>query len=109
MSRVESQLRPDPEHDRLILRINSKLDMIENSQRMKIMGNAGGDSYSSSYPSVRLGASAGGGERGGGSSSSNNARSSENGESIHEIRDRIDRLTALRARYAKEEKDLMEK
>ena len=85
VSRVEAQLKPDPEHDRLIMRINSKLDMIENAQRMKIASN----------PSARLSASAA------------NDRSSNDREEIRSLQDRIDRLTTLRARYAREEKELM--
>ena len=81
-SRLESQMQPDPEHDRLITRINAKLDMIENAQRMKLQSAA-----VPAKPSVHLGASADG--------------------EIRQLQDRIDRLTALRARYAKEEKELM--
>ena len=113
VSRVESQLRPDPEHDRLIMRINSKLDTIESSQKMKTMlqsnasssqqqqrlGSGGSsssnnnNSSSASFPSARLGASSyegGGGE-----------------EDVRSLRDRIDKLTTLRSRYAREEKELM--
>ena len=83
-SRLESQMQPDPEHDRLITRINAKLDMIESAQRMKLQSAAVPAKPS---PSVHLGASADG--------------------EIRQLQDRIDRLTALRARYAKEEKELM--
>ena len=92
VSRVEAQLKPDPEHDRLIMRINSKLDMIENAQKMKIASNP---SSSSSFPSARLGASAA------------NDRSSNDRDDIRSLQDRIDKLTTLRARYAREEKELM--
>jgi hypothetical protein len=75
-------MQPDPEHDRLITRINAKLDMIESAQRTKLQSAA-----VPAKPSVHLGASADG--------------------EIRQLQDRIDRLTALRARYAKEEKELM--
>ncbi len=95
VSRVEAQLKPDPEHDRLIMRINLKLDMIENSQRMKIASNASTHSSSSSFPSTRLSASAA------------NDRSSKDSEDVRSLKERIDKLTTLRARYAREEKELM--
>jgi predicted nuclease with TOPRIM domain len=79
-SRLESQLQPDPEHDRLITRINAKLDMIESAQRMKL-------SKAEAPKPTHLGASA--------------------DSEINFLQDRIERLTALRARYAKEEKELM--
>ena len=82
LSRLESQLQPDPEQDRLITRINSKLDMIESSQRAKL-----------SSSSTRLGASA-------------SSHQPDNNE-IRFLQDRVDKLTALRARYAKEENELM--
>ena len=87
VSRVEAQLRPDPEHDRLVSRINAKLDMIENTQRMKLGSNAG--STSTRAPAGKL-------------------RSSADNDEIRFIQDRVDKLTALRARYAKEEKELMD-
>jgi hypothetical protein len=80
-SRLESQLKPDPEHDRLITRINAKLDVIESSQRMKL------SKAEAPNPSTHLGASA--------------------DSEIHLLQDRIERLTALRTRYAKEERELM--
>jgi hypothetical protein len=79
LSRLESQMKPDPEHDRLMTRINAKLDIIDNAQRMK---------SSRVEPTATLGASA------------------DNTE-MQFLKDRIDRLTALRARYAREEKELM--
>ena len=79
-TRLESQLQPDPEHDRLITRINAKLDMIESAQRMKL-------SKAEAPKPSHLGASA--------------------DSEINFLQDRIERLTALRARYAKEEKELM--
>ena len=82
LNRLESQLKPDPEHDRLITRINAKLDLIESSQRMKL-----GKAEEAPRISSHLGASADG--------------------EIRLLQDRIERLTALRARYAKEERDLM--
>jgi hypothetical protein len=36
LNRIESQMQPDPDHDRLITRINAKLDMIEHTQRLKL-------------------------------------------------------------------------
>ena len=77
-SRLESKLEPDPEHDRLITRINAKLDMIESTQRMKLQSAAPSKPLSSSADSE-----------------------------IRQLQDRVDRLTALRARYAKEERELM--
>jgi hypothetical protein len=85
LNRLESQMQPDPEHDRLIARINAKLDMIEHTQRLKLNSNAEDRAHSSS---THLGAQ---------------APSSE----MAFLQDRIDRLTALRARYAKEEKELL--
>jgi hypothetical protein len=85
VNHIESKLQPDPEHDRLITRINAKLDMIESAQRMKLQSAAAPSKPASSTP--HLGASA--------------------DSEIHYLQDRIDRLTALRARYAKEEKELM--
>ncbi len=71
LSRLESQLlRPDPEHDRMITRINSKLDTIESTQRAKLRGPA------------------------------------ENDE-LRFFQDRVEKLTALRAKYAQEERELM--
>ena len=67
MSRLEAQLRPDPEHGRIITRINAKLDTMENAQR---------------------------------------PAPAENNE-LRFFQDRIDKLTAMRARYASEEKELM--
>jgi uncharacterized coiled-coil protein SlyX len=84
IARLEAQLQPDPEHERLITRINAKLDMVEKAQKLKNSSSAPAPK-SSSY----LGASA-----------------SDDSE-MHFLQDRIDRLTALRARYAKEEKELM--
>ncbi len=84
IARLETQLQPDPEHERLITRINAKLDMVEKAQKLK-------NSSSTPAPkSTYLGASA-----------------SDDSE-MHILQDRIDRLTTLRARYAKEEKELME-
>ena len=94
VNRLESQMQPDPEHDRLIARINAKLDMIEHTQRMKLASNSSSEDIA--HSSVRLGAQA----------PSNNNRSSSSGEMAF-LQDRIDRLTALRARYAKEEKELL--
>ena len=84
IARLESQLQPDPEHERLITRINAKLDMVEKAQKLKNSA-----SISTPKSSSFLGASA-----------------SDDSE-MHFLQDRIDRLTALRARYAKEEKELM--
>lgn len=86
IARLESQLQPDPEHERLITRINAKLDMVEKSQKLK-------NSASISTPAPK-------------SSSFLGASASDDSE-MHFLQDRIDRLTALRARYAKEEKELM--
>ena len=94
VNRLESQMQPDPEHDRLITRINAKLDMIEQAQRMKLSSNAASSSYST--PSVNLRSSA----------ADRTLRSEPDGE-MHALQDRIDRLTALRARYAREEKELL--
>jgi hypothetical protein len=85
IARLESQLQPDPEHERLITRINAKLDMVEKSQKLK-------NSASISTPAPK--------------SSFLGAAASDDSE-MHFLNDRIDRLTALRARYAKEEKELM--
>jgi hypothetical protein len=84
VDRLETQLKPDPEHDRLITRINAKLDMIEKAQQQQ----------------VRLSSNASP------SSSSSSAKLSDHGE-VKYLQDRIDRLTALRARYAKEERELL--
>jgi hypothetical protein len=78
MTRLESQMQPDPEHDRLITRINDKLDKMENAQL------ASSASAAKSTPVA--------------------ARNTEDMDYYH---DRIAKLTALRARYAKEEKELM--
>jgi hypothetical protein len=88
LNRLESQMQPDPEHDRLIARINAKLDMIEHTQRLKLNSNAEDRAHSSTH----LGAQA--------------PNLSANSEMAF-LQDRIDRLTALRARYAKEEKELL--
>jgi hypothetical protein len=95
IARLESQLQPDPEHDRLITRINAKLDMLEQTQRSKQMMQLG------SNASTHLAASA---ETR--SHNNNNLHSSADGE-MNFLQDRIDRLTALRARYAREEKELL--
>lgn len=81
MARLESQMQPDPEHDRLIARINSKLDKMESAQ---LASNHLGASAAKSTPVA--------------------ARNTEDMDYYH---DRITKLTALRARYAKEEKELM--
>jgi hypothetical protein len=85
LNRIESQMQPDPDHDRLITRINAKLDMIEHTQRLKLNSSEDRAHHSSTH----LGAQA------------------ANNNEISLLQDRIDRLTALRARYAKEERELL--
>ena len=85
LNRIESQMQPDPDHDRLITRINAKLDMIEHTQRLKLNSSSSEDRAHSTH----LGAQA------------------ANNNEISLLQDRIDRLTALRARYAKEERELL--
>ena len=55
LSRLESKMQPDPEHDRLITRINAKLDIIENSQKMKL--NSSSTTPNSAKPSTVSGSS----------------------------------------------------
>ena len=44
VARLEAQAQPDPEHDRIIARINSKLDILERNKRQESM-NAGVKSF----------------------------------------------------------------
>jgi hypothetical protein len=90
LSRLESKMQPDPEHDRLITRINAKLDIIENSQKMKL-----NSSSTTPMTTTRLGASA-----------AEHPAAHDNTE-IRFLQERVDKLTALRARYSREEKELM--
>lgn len=72
MSRLESQLlAPDPDHDRIITRINAKLDTIEAARR----------------PSSNLRA--------------------EGSDELRFFQDRVAKLTALRSKYASEEREMM--
>lgn len=93
VSRLESQLQPDPEHDRLITRINAKLDMLEQAQRTKLTSSYQSSAAPTTTTTTRLSASA-------------DKPLTADGEMMY-LQDRIDRLTALRARYAKEEKELL--
>lgn len=74
LTRLESHLQPDPEHDRLITRINAKLDKMENAQ-------LGRQESAKSTP--------------------------KNSEEMDYYQDRMVKLTALKARYEKEQKELM--
>ena len=74
MNLLEAQNQPDPSHDHLVARINSKLDLLDASQQRT--------------PSAHLGASA-------------------NTDKVNALQDRIGRLNTLRAKYEREEKELM--
>jgi DNA repair ATPase RecN len=70
---LEAQNQPDPSHDHLVARINSKLDLLDASQRT---------------PQPHLGADA-------------------NADKVNALQDRIGRLNSLRAKYEREERELM--
>lgn len=88
VSHLETQLQPDPEHECLITRINAKLDLIEKAQHTKLSSNA---SYSAPANT---------------SASANKSLTAD--AEMRYLQDRIDRLTTLRARYAKEERELLD-
>ena len=85
VARLESQLRSDPEHERLLTRINAKLDQLEAGGVVKKGTPA---VMAKTNPATSMGAELGREER------------------MGFLRDRISKLTELKAKYEMEERNM---